>query len=130
MAKSSILHQGMGGSRVAFARHLRSNSPDTEKRMWNLLRGRQLRDHKFRRQHPVGPHIADFCCMKKRLIIELDGGQHAEQIEKDRRRTLCLSSRGYRVIRFWDNEVLTQPEGVLERILEALEEGPSPSPLP
>ena len=91
--------------------------------MWNLLRGRQLSAYKFRRQHPVGLYIADFCCMKKRLIVELDGGQHTEQIEKDKKRTLYLVSKGFRVIRFWDNEVFSQPEGMLEMILKVLEEG-------
>ncbi|MBI4668949.1 MAG: endonuclease domain-containing protein [Elusimicrobia bacterium] len=114
---------------LPLARALRRNPPDAELKIWYLLRDRQLGGYKFRRQFPIGPYIADFCCWKKRLIVELDGGQHAEQADKDAQRTCYLNSQGFRVLRFWDNETLTQTHAVLEKILEALEE-PSPCPLP
>ena len=79
------------------------------------LRGNRL-GVKFRRQHPIGPFITDFCCLERHLVIELDGGQHAEQMEYDARRTKYLASRGYKVIRFWDHTVLTGIDGVLEQI--------------
>jgi adenine-specific DNA-methyltransferase len=84
---------------------------------------------KFRRQHPVGPFIVDFCCPEAKLILELDGGQHALQRQGDAKRTAFLETNGYRVLRFWDNEVLANIEGVLERIAEALRD-PQPGPLP
>jgi very-short-patch-repair endonuclease len=79
---------------------------------------------KFRRQHPIGPYFADLCCVRKHLVVELDGGQHGEdhQADKDAARTAYLSQRGYRVIRVWNNEVTSQMEGVLDRIYAALTE--------
>jgi very-short-patch-repair endonuclease len=73
---------------------------------------------KFRRQHSIGPFIADFCCVELRLIVEVDGGQHAERAREDERRTAYLESRGYRVVRFWNNEVLGETEAVMQRIYE------------
>jgi len=84
---------------------------------------------KFRRQHPIGPFIVDFCCLERRLIVELDGGQHAIQRDRDARRTALLTAEGHRLLRFWDNEVLTNPDGVLESILLHLQR-PSPQPSP
>jgi adenine-specific DNA-methyltransferase len=84
---------------------------------------------KFRRQHAIGRFIADFCSPESGLVVELDGGQHAEQVEADRRRTVFLTQEGYRVLRFWDNEVMENIEAVLQRIAEALSD-PHPSPLP
>ena len=83
------------------------------------MRNRQLDGHKFRRQHPIGIFVADFVCIERRLIIELDGGQHADSAD-DARRTAWLEDHGWRVIRFWNNDVLTGTEGVLEVILQAL----------
>jgi very-short-patch-repair endonuclease len=103
----------------AFARELRTNMTDAEKRLWWLVRNRQLDGHKFRRQHPIGIFVADFVCIERRLIIELDGGQHADSAD-DARRTAWLEDHGWRVIRFWNNDVLTGTEGVLEVILQAL----------
>jgi len=111
------------------ARCLRRNQTETERRLWSRLRFRQLDEAKFRRQHPISPFIADFCCMERGLVSELDGGQHAEQEEADRRRSAFLARRGYRVIRFWDNEVMEDIEAVLQRIMDELE-SPHPSPLP
>jgi len=106
------------------ARNLRRRQTDAEARLWQQLRARRLEPYKFRRQFPIGSFIADFSCKERRLVIELDGGQHAEpeEIAKDRRRTLALEAWGYRVIRFWDNEVLQNMEGVVEAILETLRE--------
>jgi very-short-patch-repair endonuclease len=103
----------------AFARELRTNMTDAEKRLWWLVRNRQLDGHKFRRQHPIGVFVADFVCVERRLIIELDGGQHAGSAD-DARRTAWLEDHGWRVIRFWNNDVLTGTEDVLEMILQAL----------
>ena len=102
------------------ARRLRRDQTEAERRLWSRLRARQLCGAKFRRQHPIGRFIVDFCCLERALVVELDGGQHAMQAEADRKRTAFLSSRGFRVLRFWDNEVLKDIEVVLEQIAEAL----------
>jgi UDP-N-acetyl-alpha-D-muramoyl-L-alanyl-L-glutamate epimerase len=119
------------------ARKLRENQTDVEGKLWSRLRGRQISDVKFRRQHTIGPFIVDFCCVEKGLIVELDGGQHAKRNTADERRTRLLERLGYRVLRFWDNDVLSNLVGVLERINEALEDphpriksGASSRPLP
>ena len=111
------------------ARKLRRDITDAEKKLWARLRDRQLCGAKFRRQHPMGPFITDFCCVERGLVVELDGGQDAEQSAADQARTDFLESRGYRVLRFWNNDVLTNLEGVVEGISEALE-SPHPCPLP
>ena len=98
------------------ARQLRKNSTDAEKFLWSHIRNRQLEGWKFRRQVPIGHYIADFVCFELRLIVELDGGQHAEQLDYDLRRTEFLQAKGYRVVRFWNNEVLGNIEGVLETL--------------
>src|SRR6266446_10010457 len=105
------------------ARNLRHDQTDAEAKLWARLRGGQLEGLKFRRQFPLGQFIADFCCPQRRLIIELDGGQHAEQRSADEWRSRILSERGYRVQRFWNDEVLTNMDGVLEQILGVLREG-------
>ena len=114
------------------ARGLRGRSTDAEQLLWRRLRNRQLLDCKFRRQQPIGPYIGDFVCLERRLVIELDGGQHAEQVSEDEARTAFLQSEGYRVLRFWNNQVLKELESVLEAILSGLAESayPSPNPLP
>ncbi len=81
---------------------------------------------KFRRQRPIGDYIVDFICLEKQIVIELDGGQHAEETNKDNERDKSLSGRGYKVLRFWNNEVLTNTEGVLELIREKCLEGTLP----
>ncbi len=98
------------------ARELRENQTDAERLLWSRLRGRQLAGFKFRRQHPVPPFIVDFACIEARLIVELDGGQHAENASADARRTACIEREGFRILRFWNNEVLGNLEGVLETI--------------
>ena len=98
------------------ARILRRDRTEAEARLWRYLRNRQMEGAKFRFQAPVGPYVADFLCVEARLIVELDGGQHGVQVEKDAVRTKALEAAGYTVIRFWNNEVLANTEGVLETI--------------
>lgn len=113
------------------ARSLRKDQTDAEKRLWYHLRDRRLAGHKFRRQHPIGPFIVDFVCLETCLIVDLDGGQHALEIEEDRNRTAYLETRGFRVLRFWNNQVLNETEAVLTVILGLLHAGhPSPRPSP
>lgn len=109
------------------ARALRKSETDAERKIWQLLRSRSLNDAKFRRQHPVGPYIVDFICINEKLIIELDGSQHQQQQTYDAQRTAFLEQAGYRVIRFWDNDVLLKTENVMQAIYDALG-SPSASP--
>lgn len=102
------------------ARALRLLSTTAEHRLWQRLRSRQLAQAKFRRQAPVGPYIVDFICLDARLVIEVDGSQHAENADYDLQRTQFLARQGLRVIRFWNNEVLENLQGVLDRIRDAL----------
>jgi len=111
------------------SRRLRREATDAERHLWTHLRNRRLEGYKFTRQEPVGPYIADFCCRDVKLIVEIDGGQHADST-RDRVRDAWLSDQGYRVLRFWNNDVLENPEGVLESILAVLRAAPHPSPLP
>ncbi len=110
------------------ARSLRRNATDAERLLWQRLRNRQAGDLKFRRQEPIGPFIVDFFCLKQNLIVEVDGGQHETAQDRDAARTAWLEARGYRVIRFWNNEVIGNVEGVLETIVRAAGETKSPSP--
>jgi len=104
------------------ARHLRRNATDAERVLWNRLRRNQLNGHHFRRQVPIGAFVADFTCASKKLIVEVDGGQHAERAAADAIRTRYLEKEGYRVLRFWNNDVLCNTDGVVETILAALQE--------
>ncbi|OOG20580.1 hypothetical protein B1C78_17240 [Thioalkalivibrio denitrificans] len=106
--------------RIRIARELRSRMTDAELLLWRRLRHRQLDGHKFRRQHPLGPYVVDFVCLEVCLVLELDGGQHAEQVWQDRRRDAWLVEQGFRVLRFWNHEVLQETEVVLEVILAAV----------
>jgi very-short-patch-repair endonuclease len=105
---------------------LRRNQTDAERKIWALLRSGEM-GFKFRRQHPIGRYIADFICLERRLIVELDGGQHTEA--NDTNRTEFLESVGYQVLRFANNEVMANPEGVFQMIQRVLHT-PHPSPLP
>jgi very-short-patch-repair endonuclease len=105
------------------ARNLRKNSSDAEKLLWFYLRDRRLNGFKFRRQYPIGPFIVDFVCLEKKLVIEVDGGQHAEMVAEDLKRTEFLSNYGYKALRFWNNEVLKETESVLQVILSLLTDG-------
>jgi very-short-patch-repair endonuclease len=125
----------MGLVRRTISRHaspLRRNGTDAERALWTELRSRRLGGHKFRRQWTIGPYIADFCCLECHLIVEADGGQHTEEADADR--TAYLRAEGFRIIRFWNNDVLGNLDGVLAAILEALggpaAEDPHPSLLP
>lgn len=99
-----------------FARVLRKKSTDTENYLWRYLKNRQIEGVKFRRQQPIGKYIVDFVSFERKLITELDGGQHSFQKEKDKIRDRWLKNEGYEILRFWDNEVLNNIEGVLEVI--------------
>ncbi|WP_369501197.1 endonuclease domain-containing protein [Rhodanobacter sp. FW021-MT20] len=113
------------------ARRLRTGPTDAEQKLWHRLRNRHLQGWKFRRQHEIDRYIADFACPDAGLVVELDGSQHGEQVAYDEIRTRKLEIMGYRVLRFWDNDALTNIEGVLEVILEALASpAPHPDPLP
>ena len=108
-----------GSGAVDRARAMRKAPTDAEKRLWRELR-RCFPEAKFRRQTPVGPYFADFLSFRHKLIVEADGGQHAERTEQDRRRTAYLESEGFTVLRFWNNDILANTEGVLHQIAEAL----------
>ena len=114
------------------ARNLRECSTDADRLLWSRLRNRQLLGCNFRRQQPIGSYIVDFVCLESRLVIELDGGQHAEQQSQDEVRSAFLQKEGYRILRFWNNQVLAELESVLEVIYSALSRTayPSPNPLP
>lgn len=99
---------------------LRRDRTDAEHRFWQAVRNRQLDGFKFRFQHSIGPYIADFACLEAMLIVELDGGQHSEAV--DACRTTFLQAKGFRVLRFWNNDMLTNAEGVLLMVQAALAE--------
>jgi very-short-patch-repair endonuclease len=103
---------------LTFAKQLRQGQTDAERLLWQVLRGRNLKGFKFRRQHPVGGYILDFYCHDVRLAIELDGGGHntADQKLYDEERTKALNGAGIKIIRFWNHDVLTSLESVLEEI--------------
>ena len=103
------------------ARVVRKTSTEAERTLWKHIRFRQLNGHKFRRQAPIGRYVVDFVCFEKKLIIELDGGHHLDQSAYDSERTAWLGSQGFRVLRFWNDQVLRVIEAVKESILEALD---------
>ena len=107
------------------ARELRQNPTDAEKRLWQHLRNRQLDGHKFRRQVPLGRYVVDFACLEARLIVEVDGGQHGWRAAADAARTAWLKGNGFRVLRFWNNEVLGNLAGVLDTIRRHLPPTPT-----
>ncbi len=112
-----------------FAKSLRSNMTDAEKMLWRHLRAHRFGGEKFRRQQPIGPYIVDFAHFGKRLIVEADGGQHNES-SSDARRDTWLRAQGFTVMRFWNNEILSNLEGVLAVVFEALNRPLSPGPSP
>jgi very-short-patch-repair endonuclease len=103
---------------------------DAEKRLWQAIRANQLENCRFRRQYLIGPYIADFACIDKKLVVELDGGQHQDQVEYDEKRTRFLQAQGWRVLRFWNNDVLTNLDGVLASVADALTAVPPSQPSP
>ena len=112
--------RGPSPNKVKRRRGLRRNSTDAEMRIWLALRDRRLGGYKFIRQEAIGPYIVDFVCRDRRVIIELDGGQHSEST-RDQERDAFLTSEGYKVLRFWNNDVMSNRDGVLETILAELE---------
>jgi very-short-patch-repair endonuclease len=109
------------------ARALRKDMSDAEWKLWQEIRRGQIEGYRFRRQHPIGPYIADFVCLEKRLIVEVDGGQHAEpkQMVHDSKRTAWLEARGYHVIRCWTSELSENMSGVLDTVWQALKQLPT-----
>ncbi|MBI3570200.1 MAG: endonuclease domain-containing protein [Gammaproteobacteria bacterium] len=109
------------------ARTLRNSLTDTERCLWSRLKRQQINGYKFRRQFPLGPYIVDFVSLEARLVIEVDGGQHAKQTKKDELRDKWLVSQDFRVLRFWNNDVLRETDAVIETIVQALRSTPTPS---
>jgi very-short-patch-repair endonuclease len=113
---------------TARAWELRRDGSRAERICWELLRGRRLHGFKFRRQHPIGPYFADFACISLKIVIEIDGDHHAFQVDADNRRTAAMERDGWRVLRFWANQVVDNREGVWAEIEQALlASAPSPS---
>ncbi|WNO55032.1 endonuclease domain-containing protein [Stakelama saccharophila] len=110
------------------ARNLRREATPAERKLWQYLRARQIASVRFNRQVPVGPFICDFVARGAKLVVEVDGGQHGWQSEQDRERTRFLEAKGYRVIRFWNNDVMERVGGVVSEIERVLVELPSPNP--
>jgi len=105
------------------AKELRRNTTDAEAKLWFRLRAHRVSGVHFRRQHAIGNFIVDFCAPRRKLIIEVDGGQHLDQQEYDQERSAFLSSKGYRILRFWNHDVLKNIESVMQEIVYTLEEG-------
>jgi very-short-patch-repair endonuclease len=122
----------MNRRNVQSARRLRHNQTDAERLLWFCLRDRRLTGWRFKRQVPIDHFIVDFFCADAKVILEIDGGQHDEQRTRDADRTAVLESMGYLVLRFWNNDVVRNMDGVLEEILSAIDQGcpPHPNPLP
>lgn len=115
------------GTNVPVARLLRKRLTPAERFLWRHLSGKQIEGYRFRKQHPIGRYVVDFFCFEELLAIELDGGGHNAQEEYDSLRTAWMESQGIRVLRFWNNDVLTNIEGVRQVILDTLREGLPPS---
>ncbi len=113
--------EGAATSTLAFAKKLRREMTDAETKLWQELRAKRFENYKFKRQQPIGKYIADFVCLKYRLIVEVDGSQHDDS-QHDKTRDAWLSSQDFRILRFWNNGVLKDMDGVLLSILAALEE--------
>jgi very-short-patch-repair endonuclease len=114
---------------AAQAKKLRSNMTDAERRLWYHLRAHRFGGLKFKRQVPIGPYVVDFACVGRRLVLEIDGGQHVDSVS-DRSRDEFLRSRGFQVLRFWNNDVLSNTNGVLEVVLAQLTTSDSSTPSP
>lgn len=123
------MKQGMPSGDRYRARSLRQIATDAERRLWAHLRDRRLANFKFRRQQPIGRYIVDFVCFEAQIVVEADGSQHQAQGAYDSMRTEYLASRGYRVLRFWNNDMLARTGIVLDVIHQALMT-PHPNPLP
>jgi very-short-patch-repair endonuclease len=112
------------------ARQLRKNPTDAERLLWRKLRFWQVEGLKFRRQQPLGPYIVDFVCLEKRLVVEVDGGQHAENANYDTQRDDWLHDQGFVVLRFWNNDVLKNIDSVVEQVIKTLKSTPFLNPSP
>lgn len=112
---------------VARSRTLRTHMTDAERKLWKHLRNKQLNGWRFRRQHPIGNYIADFACIECKLVIELDGGQHATQQSYDAIRDQHIKEQGFTILRFWNHDVMKNIDGVIQTILESLEQTSPPS---
>lgn len=119
-----------GGERnlLPLARRMRKAQTDAERKLWSMLRANRLNGWKFKRQEQIGDYIADFICFEARLIVEADGSQHAENLQ-DAVRDGYLNGQGFRILRFWNSDILTNPDGVATAILASLET-PLPTPSP
>ncbi len=113
---------------LKYAKDLRSNQTEAEQRLWYHLRAKRFMGLKFKRQKPIGPFIADFVCLERKLVIEADGGQHGS--EDDYKRDEWFAAQGFTVLRFWNHEILGETEAVLERIREVVVQPSLPAPLP
>jgi very-short-patch-repair endonuclease len=117
---------------MTHARRLRRDSTDVERTLWQYLRGAQVMGVSFRKQHPIGNYIVDFCAPSLKLVIELDGGQHADALEADSKRTASLQQEGFTVLRFWNNDITGNMDGVRQTITDAVAKQqttpPPPSP--
>jgi len=111
----------------SLAKELRKQSTDAERVLWKYLRAHRMAGYKFKRQVVIEPYIVDFMCLGARLIVEADGGQHLDQVDDDLKRSIFLESLGYKVIRFWNHEILVDTSTVLEQIHSYLIEAPGPS---
>ena len=118
----------MPATRTSFARQLRRNMTDAERKLWRDLRLRQVQGHKFRRQFPLGDYVLDFVSFEAKLVVEVDGGQHADSASYDHARDAWLRAQGFRVLKFWNNEDLAQTDAVLAAIDNALGNGSHPHP--
>ena len=123
-----VVRRGYPRHALTAARTLRRNRTDAEGLLWHYLRNKQLDGYRFRRQQPIGRYIVDFACLSRKVLIELDGGQHAEQTSRDEKRDAFLRARGYRVLRFWNTEVFENCFGVLQRVWETVAGDPPPQP--
>ena len=110
----------------AMARILRKDMTDAELFLWQRLRRRQLDGFRFRRQHPIGPYIADFACLEPKLVVELDGSQHLDQLDEDAERTAFMERQGFMLVRFWNDEIFKETKWVLQAISDALRSASPP----
>ena len=111
--------------KVVKARRLRQQETDAEHRLWSMIRDRRVQGAKFVRQYPIGPYVADFVCRERMLVVEADGGQHSDSLT-DEARTAFMNGRGYSVLRFWNNEILQNPDGCWQVLSAVLLGNPSP----
>jgi very-short-patch-repair endonuclease len=124
-----VPHRELPRSKLFRARSLRANMTDAEKRMWHRLRAHRFGGTSFRRQFAIGAYVVDFVCLESRIVVEIDGGQHAEN-KRDAQRDAWLRSQGFEVLRFWNNDVLSNTAGVLEAIAGAVSKAPPSLTLP